>query len=151
MVAIMLGADNGFFYAGQVMHFSSPFTVFLIYHKQAPKLIVDANLSNICIPPCTSNISHLFKVYNANQSVLAFDFGDSRIVAPKDSVLKDLIKTKGGQNSCILVDAIDIKALRDFQMLEYSMQKKDGSFKPSPPGINPDGIIQSKRKNKLKP
>ena len=33
MVAIMLGADNGFFYAGQVMHFSSPFTVFLIYHK----------------------------------------------------------------------------------------------------------------------
>ena len=34
MVAIMLGADNGFFYAGQVMHFSCPFTVFLIYHKQ---------------------------------------------------------------------------------------------------------------------
>jgi len=30
----MSGADNGFFYAGQVMHFSSPFTVFLIYHKQ---------------------------------------------------------------------------------------------------------------------
>ena len=24
-----------FFYAGQVMHFSSPFTVFLIYHKHA--------------------------------------------------------------------------------------------------------------------
>ncbi len=34
MVAIILGADNGFFYAGQVMHFSSPFTVFLLYHKQ---------------------------------------------------------------------------------------------------------------------
>ena len=34
MVAILLGADNGFFYAGQIMHFSSPFTVFLIYHKQ---------------------------------------------------------------------------------------------------------------------
>lgn len=75
----------------------------------------------------------------------------SRIVAPKDSASKDIIKTKGGRNSCILVDTIDIKALRDFQMLEYSMQKKDGRFKPSPPGINPDGIIQSKRKNKLKP
>ena len=37
MVAIMSGADNGFFYAGQVMHFSSPFTVFLIYHKQLMK------------------------------------------------------------------------------------------------------------------
>ena len=35
MLAIMLGADNGFFYAGQVMHFSGPFTVFLIYHKQS--------------------------------------------------------------------------------------------------------------------
>lgn len=34
MVAMDSGADNGFFYAGQVMHFSSPFTVFLIYHKQ---------------------------------------------------------------------------------------------------------------------
>ena len=34
MVAMDLGADNGFFYAGQIMHFSSPFTVFLIYHKQ---------------------------------------------------------------------------------------------------------------------
>ena len=38
MVAIMLGADNGFFYAGQVMHFSSPFTVFLIYHKHITAL-----------------------------------------------------------------------------------------------------------------
>jgi len=38
MVAIMSGADNGFFYAGQVMHFSSPFTVFLIYHKHSGQL-----------------------------------------------------------------------------------------------------------------
>lgn len=34
MVAIMLGADNGFFYVCRVMHFSRPFSVFLIYHKQ---------------------------------------------------------------------------------------------------------------------
>ena len=40
MVAIMLGADNGFFYAGQVMHFSSPFTVFLIYHKHPKRIIL---------------------------------------------------------------------------------------------------------------
>ena len=33
MVAMDSGADNGFFYTSQVMHFSSPFTVFLIYHK----------------------------------------------------------------------------------------------------------------------
>ena len=35
MVAMDSGADNGFFYTGQVMHFSSPFTVFLIYHKHS--------------------------------------------------------------------------------------------------------------------
>jgi len=46
MVAIMSGADNGFFYAGQVMHFSSPFTVFLIYHKQS---IVKQKKTNISI------------------------------------------------------------------------------------------------------
>jgi len=40
MVAIMLGADNGFFYTGQVMHFSSPFTVFLIYHKQIQGVVL---------------------------------------------------------------------------------------------------------------
>ena len=43
MVAIMSGADNGFFYAGQVMHFSSPFTVFLIYHKQCVISSFDGN------------------------------------------------------------------------------------------------------------
>ena len=44
MVAIMLGADNGFFYAGQVMHFSSPFTVFLIYHKHTKTLFVNQRI-----------------------------------------------------------------------------------------------------------
>ena len=72
------------------------------------------------------------------------------IVASKGSVSKTLIKTKGGQNSCILVDTIDIKALIDFQMLEFPLQEKDGRFKPSPSGMNPDGIIQLKRQNKLK-
>ncbi len=52
MVAIMLGADNGFFYAGQVMHFSSPFTVFLIYHKHTDHMfseIIQQNLSSVNI------------------------------------------------------------------------------------------------------
>ena len=44
MVAILLGADNGFFYAGQVMHFSSPFTVFLIYHKQPCRFLIPNSL-----------------------------------------------------------------------------------------------------------
>ena len=35
MVAIMSGADNGFFYAYRVMHFSGSFCVFLIYYKHS--------------------------------------------------------------------------------------------------------------------
>ncbi len=79
------------------------------------------------------------------------EYGDSRIVAPKDSVSKDIIKTQGGENSCILVGTVDIKALRDFQMWEFAKQKEDGSFKPSPPGRNPDDITQRKRQNRLFP
>lgn len=77
------------------------------------------------------------------------DYGDSRIVAPKDSVSKDIIRTKGGLNACALIDEIDIKALRDFQMLQYPLQKKNKNFKPSPPGMDSDNIIQDKRRNKL--
>ena len=77
------------------------------------------------------------------------DYGDSRIVAPKDSVSKDIIRTKGGLNACALIDEVDIKALRDFQMLQYPLQKKNKIFKPSPPCMDADTVIQSKRQNKL--
>lgn len=77
------------------------------------------------------------------------DYGDSRIVAPRDSASRDIIRTKGGLNACALIEVIDIKALRDFQMLEYPLQKQDRRFKPSPPGMDPDHIIQAKRQNRL--
>ena len=77
------------------------------------------------------------------------DYGDSRIVAPKASVSKDIIRTKGGLNACVLVDMVDIKALRDFQMLEFPLQRQNGKFKPSPPGIYPNNIVAAKRQNKL--
>lgn len=77
------------------------------------------------------------------------DYGDSRIVAPRDSASKDIIRTKGGLNACALVEVIDIRALRDFQMLEYPLQKQDRRFKPSPPGMDSDRIIQAKRRNRL--
>jgi len=52
MVAMDSGADNGFFYAGQVMHFSSPFTVFLIYHKHPPMVTVESILEDMeALPP----------------------------------------------------------------------------------------------------
>jgi hypothetical protein len=59
MVAIMLGADNGFFYTSQVMHFSSPFTVFLIYHKQS---LIDDNKPGINnhAPEVAASLSRLY-------------------------------------------------------------------------------------------
>ena len=77
------------------------------------------------------------------------DYGDSRIVAPKDSVSKDMAKTKGGLNNFIMVEELKIKELRDFQMLEYSLQQKNKQFKPTPPGMDPDNIIDAKRKGRL--
>jgi hypothetical protein len=79
------------------------------------------------------------------------DYGDIRIISPKDSTSKDIIKTKGGMHPCALMDIVDIKALRDFQMLGYNQQKQDKSFKPTPPDMKPNNnnIVNKKRKHKL--
>lgn len=64
-------------------------------------------------------------------------YGDSRITQPSKSEEKDIIRTKGGKNSSILVDNIDIKSLRDFQFKEYSLQKDcKNIFKVTPPDFN---------------
>ena len=76
------------------------------------------------------------------------DYGDSRVVSPTESYAKDIIRTKGGKNSCILSDEIDIKSLRDFQMLEYSLQSDDRSFKQTPPGFDRT-ILEKKRAGEL--
>lgn len=64
-------------------------------------------------------------------------YGDSRITKPSKTEEKDIIRTKGGTNSTILVDEIDITKLRDFQLKEFQLQKADGSFKPTPPDFDP--------------
>lgn len=77
------------------------------------------------------------------------DYGDSRIIAPKSSSEKDIVKTKGGLNDCILVEKLNIKALRDFQVLDFPLQKQNGAFKPSPPGSYDDTVLEAKRQNRL--
>ncbi|MBR1443772.1 MAG: hypothetical protein IJ583_09610 [Firmicutes bacterium] len=64
------------------------------------------------------------------------DYGDSRITEPSKSETKDLIRTKGGKNSTILVGEVDIKALREFQSVKFSMQCGNHRFKPTPPQFN---------------
>lgn len=71
------------------------------------------------------------------------DYGDSRVISPSRTEKRDLVKTKGGKNSTILVEDIDIRALREFQLKEYELQKQDDAFKPTPPDFRPE-IVEIK-------
>lgn len=77
------------------------------------------------------------------------DYGDSRVVRPTETVQRDVIKTKGGKNTGILYDEIDIKGLRDFQMKSGEQQKKEGTFKQTPPNFDLQ-ILEKKRNGTLK-
>lgn len=73
------------------------------------------------------------------------EYGDSRITKPSRSVEKDIIKVKGGDNSVVLVGTIDIEKLRMFQLKNYTLQRKDNNFKPTPAGFNAE-IVKKKMK-----
>ena len=64
------------------------------------------------------------------------DFGNSRVISPTKTEVKDIIRTKGGRNSSAHMDVINIMALRDFQMLGYELLGKPRTFKQTPPGFN---------------
>ena len=70
------------------------------------------------------------------------NYGDSRITQPSKTEEKDIIRTKGGINNTILIGEIDIDKLRDFQLKEYTLQKRDMRFKPTPPDFNTDIVIK---------
>lgn len=70
------------------------------------------------------------------------DYGDSRITKPSKTEEKDIMRTKGGINSTILVDEIDIGKIREFQLKEYNLQAYDKSFKPTPPGFDPEIVLK---------
>ena len=76
------------------------------------------------------------------------DYGDSRVMIPAKEEKRDRIKTKGGKNSCILWDEIDIKALRDFQVKSLEQQRKDGPFKQTPPDFDQE-LLEKKRNGTL--
>ena len=77
------------------------------------------------------------------------DYGDSRITKPSKTEDKDILRTKGGSNSTILVDEINISEMRDFQFKEYELQAMDSRFKPTPPGFLPKVVLRKIRGEKL--
>jgi hypothetical protein len=64
------------------------------------------------------------------------DYGDSRIVQPSKTEKKDIVKLKGGENIYLVVNEIDIKKLRKFQLDGHCLQQNDDSFKLTPPDFN---------------
>lgn len=77
------------------------------------------------------------------------EYGDSRITKPSRTEDKDIMRTKGGRNSTILVDEIDISKIREFQLKEYNLQAYDKSFKPTPPGFEPKIVLKKIKGEKL--
>lgn len=65
-------------------------------------------------------------------------YGDSRLTQPSETARKDLMKLKGGKNNTVLVEELNIKALREFQLKYFERIKadNDSSFKPLPPDWN---------------
>lgn len=79
------------------------------------------------------------------------EFGDSRITTPSKTESKDLLKVKGGKNSTILIDTIDVMGLRNFQLKGHALQEKsaDGQkYKPTPPAFDYD-VVNKKIHHKL--
>lgn len=70
------------------------------------------------------------------------DYGDSRITRPAKTDNKDIIRTKGGTNSTILVGEIDIESLRNFQIKSYELQKTDSRYKATPPDFDHDIVMK---------
>jgi hypothetical protein len=65
-------------------------------------------------------------------------YGDSRLTQPSETAKKDLMKLKGGKNDTVLVEELNIKSLREFQLKYFERIKADNddSFKPVPPDWN---------------
>lgn len=61
------------------------------------------------------------------------EYGDSRIMKPSKSVEKNMVVVKGGKNSTILIEDLDIDSLRKFQLPGYAGQDAKGIFKNTPP------------------
>ena len=79
-------------------------------------------------------------------------YGDSRITLPSKTESKDLLKIKGGKNSMVLTDVLDISALRNFQLQGNLSQINDKTnklnLKLTPPDFNLN-IVKNKRDNTL--
>ncbi len=69
-------------------------------------------------------------------------YGDTRLTRPAETARKDILKLKGGTNDTVLVGAIDIEKLREFQRELYMTTRDDKSFKPLPPDFKLEDVLK---------
>lgn len=67
-------------------------------------------------------------------------YGDSCIMRPSKTDESRMVTVKGGDNSTVLVENLDIEKLREFQNKEHILQMDDKSFKLTPPDFNTDDV-----------
>ncbi|CUP79502.1 hypothetical protein BH721_02075 [Clostridium baratii] len=75
-------------------------------------------------------------------------YGDNRITQPAKKDFKDILRIKGGKNSFLVIGEVDIKQLREFQIMDHRAQVsiKNKMFKPTPPNFK---INNSRKKLNL--
>ncbi|MDD5151825.1 MAG: RNA-directed DNA polymerase [Flavobacterium sp.] len=78
------------------------------------------------------------------------EYGDSRVTHPKKSDSKDSLRIKGGLNTSLLVDELDIEKLRAFQYKGFGQQKDDPTFKTTPADYNHDDACKRQENKSFK-
>lgn len=68
-------------------------------------------------------------------------YGDSCIMQPSKTETSKMVVVKGGQNSTILVDDLEIDKLRSYQLKEHITQMDDKSFKLTPPDFSQGDVL----------
>lgn len=87
------------------------------------------------IAESTSRDLHCYFI-QANTS----NYGDSRVVEPRETVRMNPVRVKGGENNVILKYSLNIEELRKFQVKKLPYQLDDKSFKTTPPNFDHEKV-----------
>lgn len=104
----------------------------------APVWNPDTNYYNGIVETSAREIHCVFSQVNTA------NYGDTRWTVPKKTELKNPIVLKGGTTKkhvyILALAEISPKELREFQYLDYNLQKIKGTFKPTPPDFPKESV-----------
>ena len=68
------------------------------------------------------------------------NYGNSCIMCPSKTEISRMLTVKGGKNSTILTEDLDINSLRTFQFKEHITQMDDHTYKLTPPDFSKENV-----------